>query len=351
MILIAIGVMLGFVMLWRVREPSGERTVSSVSVIVPARDEEATLPALLRSLPNWPTEVIVVDDGSTDDTAAVARTHGATVVHAPPLPDGWVGKSWACHIGARHARGDVLVFVDADVTFSPGGLDRAVGAWEREAPDGLLSIQPFHRTRHPYEQLSAYPNLVAMMASGAFGPGRTRWSPVAFGPCLVTAADAYRSVGGHEVVADEVIEDVRLARAYGDDGRTVRTLAGGSAVSFRMYPGGVRQLVDGWTKNLSGGPRLVSPVPMLAAVAWVAASAAIASTLGEIRWEPLAWWAVVAGQVTLLLRRIGRFSWWAGPAWPILLVGFVALFAGSTFARGVRRTVTWHGRSIAVRAR
>jgi hypothetical protein len=362
-VLSLVGLLLGFVLLADLRTPHGSSRPTTVSIVIPARDEERSLPGLLRSLARQTVaiaEVIVVDDGSTDRTAALATAAGARVITAPALPDGWAGKPWACHTGARRSTGDVLVFLDADVELAPDGLDRILASWQRTAPDGLLSVQPSHRARDAYEQLSAYPNLVAMMASGAFAPGHRRWSPVAFGPCLVTSVDAYRQVGGHEVVADEVIEDIHLARAYGAVGLPVQVLAGGTAASFRMYPGGVRQLVDGWTKNLAGGPRLVSPVPMLASVAWVLASVAIASDVvaalaawpsSGLRWAPIAAWAVAAAQLAVLLRRIGRFAWWAVPLFPVLLAGFIALFVRSSVQRAIRRSVRWRGRSVTVRVR
>ncbi len=99
-----------------------------ISVIVPARDEAARLPRLLDSLAAdaQPYEVLVVDDRSTDGTAAVARAAGATVVPAE-RPAGWSGKAYACWAGAQAAQGDLLVFLDADVEPAPG----AVGAWRR----------------------------------------------------------------------------------------------------------------------------------------------------------------------------------------------------------------------------
>ncbi len=363
MVLVIFGLALGFVLLGNLRALRGERGSQTVSIIIPARNEASSLPHLLASLADQTspaTEVFVVDDGSTDATASIASAAGATVIAAPPLPPGWVGKPWACRAGATRASGDVLVFLDADVVLAPDGLDRIVASWRNAVPDGLLSVQPFHRTAKPYEQLSAYPNLVAMMASGAFIPGHRSWSPVAFGPCLVTSQAAYQAVGGHDVVADEVIEDVHLARAYGSAGRDVHALAGGSAISFRMYPDGLRQLIDGWTKNLAGGPRLVSLVPMIGSVAWILASVTIASDLvrsllaaasGEVRWTPVALWAVASAQVAVLLRRIGRFAWWAAPAFPLLLAGFIALFLRSTIQRTVRRSVRWRDRSVAVRVR
>lgn len=375
LVMTAVGVALGFVLLADVRTPprtpprpsSGRRSEGapgvSLTVIVPARNEEASLPRLLDSLAAQtlvPAEVVVVDDGSADATAAIAAASGARVLSAPPPPSGWVGKPWACHVGSQHAAGEVLVFLDADVVVAPDGLDRIVAAWEQGPRGGLLSVQPFHTTVRAYEQMSAYPNLMSMMASGAFAPGSVRFSPVAFGPCLVTSAEVYRQVGGHETVAGEVIEDVCLARAYGAAGCPVEALAGGSAVSFRMYPSGLRQLVDGWTKNLAGGPRLVSAVPLLGSVAWLVASIVVASggvqavvvaaRTGRVAWVPIAAWARVAVQLSVLLRRIGAFRWWAGPGFPVLLAGFVVLFVRSVVHRTVRRSVTWHDRTVPVRA-
>ncbi|MCU1369526.1 MAG: hypothetical protein JWO77_720 [Ilumatobacteraceae bacterium] len=361
-----LGLIAGSVLLADLRTPHGSAgdDPPSVAVIIPARNEAHSLPNLLASLRTQslvPGQVLVVDDGSTDATAPIAAAAGAEVLHAPPLPAGWVGKSWACQAGSRHARGDMLVFLDADTVLAPDGLERIVASWQRESPDGLLSVQPFHTTSAGYEQLSAYPNLLTMMAPGAFAAGRTSWSPVAYGPCLVTSVEAYRSVGGHEVVAGEVIEDIHLARAYGAAGREVRALAGGSAISFRMYPEGFGRLVEGWTKNLAGGPRLVSSVPMVASVAWVVASIVVASDLaravvaaawtGDVPGLPVALWVLASAQTTVLLRRIGRFAWWAGPAFPVLLAGFVVLFARSALHRTLGRTVRWHDRSVAVRVR
>ena len=102
---------LGFLLLPRLRRPvatDAPATTQPVSVIVPARNEERNLPTLLRSLAEQsvkPREVVVVDDGSTDRTAEIARQCGATVIASQPLPEGWRGKTWACHQGAPSVRG------------------------------------------------------------------------------------------------------------------------------------------------------------------------------------------------------------------------------------------------------
>ena len=362
-LLVVAGLAAGTWLLWDLRPPgpAGPGAASAAarsSVIIPARNEAAALPRLLASLaaqPHPPAEVIVVDDESTDGTPEVAAAFGAVVISALPRPGPWLGKPWACQIGAGIATGDRLVFLDADTELAPDGLARLLHAHAAQVGDGLLSVQPFHVTERPHEQLSAVANAVSMMASGAFRPGAGVAQTVAFGPCLVTDALAYGHTGGHASVAGEVIEDIHLARAYRGAGLPVRALAGGSTVSFRMYPQGVSQLAEGWTKNLAGGPRLAPPGPTLGAVLWVAAALAVA--IGAVRVAfgaagptavPLivAGWLAFTAQLAWMLRRIGSFRWWTVVAFPIPLAAFVALFARSGLRRVVRRQVMWRGRAI-----
>ena len=124
------------------------QSLSSISVIIPARNEESNLPLLLTSLreSGMVMELLVIDDGSTDETAAIATRHGATVIASGPLPRGWTGKTWACHQGARAAQGDVFCFLDADTRFVVGGFQRTIGHFSGLQQNAVLSILPFHRT-------------------------------------------------------------------------------------------------------------------------------------------------------------------------------------------------------------
>lgn len=317
--------------------------------MIPARNEEGNLGRLLESLARQqvaPAEVIVVDDRSSDATAELARRSGATVLAGTEPPPGWSGKCWACHQGATAARGDRLVFLDADVTLSPDALGRLVAEHDRRA--GLVSVAPFHRTERAYEGLSAVANLVALMGTGAFGVLPAR-ATMAFGPCMIMGADDYRRVGGHAdpAVAGAVAEDVALAARFRALGAPVAVLAGRDAVSFRMYPDGPRTLVEGWTRLLADGAGR-TPVARAAAISlWVTAALLAASgPLRDRSRSALAWYGAFSLQMWWMQRRVGRFGALGTLGFPLPLSAFVALFARSAWQRLIGRAPTWRGRTM-----
>ena len=333
------------------RRPAGP----SVAVVVPARDEAATLPVLLASLAAQdltPAEVVVVDDGSTDDTAAVVGAAGFEVLAAGERPPGWTGKTWACDVGVRATTAEVVVLLDADVELAPGALAALVA--EHEHLGGLLSVLPEHRTRHAYEQLSAPCNLVSVMGTGAAVPGAHGRADGAFGPCLVVRRSTLAAVGGFASVRGEVAEDLALARRTADHGLAVTARRGGELVGFRMYPEGPAQLVEGWTKNLAAGASMVPRHRAVLVGLWITAGLAplVAVLTGRARGRVgrravAVAWVASAVQFHLLARRLGRFRWWAGPAHPLLLAAFSGLVGRSALARR-RGVVRWRGRQVAV---
>lgn len=338
----------------------------ATTVVVPARNETASLGGLLSDLHRESRDdpgmrVLVVDDSSDDDTAAIARrAPGVELVEAPPLPPGWAGKCWAVDRGvaatehpadSAPAAHDLLVLLDADVRLHPDALDALRDEHRRSG--GLVSVQPWHRTERPYEQLSALFNVIALMGTGA---GSSTPSG-AFGPVLVTSRAAYDAVGGHAAVRGEVVEDLALAERYRDAGRPVSVHTGGDLISFRMYPTGLTDLLDGWTKNFASGAGATPPVRLAAIVLWIAAmgSAAIA-VVDAARGRTSATLAVAAyllvvAQLVAMFRRVGRFGVWTAVLYPVLLVVFVGVFVRSLWRTHVRRSVTWRGRMIATPSR
>jgi 4,4'-diaponeurosporenoate glycosyltransferase len=346
---------IGWALLFRVRVPApAEAGRPPLSVIVPARDEERSLPHLLRSLRDElrpGDEVLVVDDHSGDDTVAVATAGGAVVVPAPPLPPGWTGKTWSCHTGVGHATGDTLLFLDADTWCEPGGLGRVAALLDDRG--GLVSVQPFHVVPRPVERLAAFFNLVGMMGTGAFTAAADRVAPRgAFGPCLLTTAADYRRVGGHEAVRGSVLDDLALSDRYRLAGLPVHLRAGRGSVAYRMYPDGLRSLVEGFTKNLAGGARAVGPLRSLLVAGWLAAcTAPIVLVTSLPPMAALVGYALVALQVHVHLRRIGSFGPMTAVLYAVPLLVFLAVFCRSLVLTGLRRRVSWKGRRLPTRSR
>lgn len=367
-ILLLVGWSAGWYLLWRVPTLGGRRregvepagsgwAPADVAVVIPARNEEVSLPNLLDSLQRQslrPTEIIVVDDQSEDRTAELARSFaGVTVLASRPLPAGWTGKSWACQQGADHASASRLVFLDADVTLGPDALEAIVA--EGRARGGLVSVQPYHRMERPYERFSALFNVIGFMGVGAASPGRDgRASRGAFGPVLTCDRDDYDAIGGHASVRAEIVDDVALAQQFEDHGRSVHAFGGADQVSFRMYPSGMGQLVEGWSKNFATGAGSVPIGRFLLVGAWVTAALVTLQVAADALRQPdpgtVASALVVCGAMVFQLRRflsqLGNFGWRWAVAYPALLAMFLVVFARSVWLTAVRRQVQWRGRPI-----
>ena len=226
-----------------------------VSVIVPARNEEASLAACLESLVTQQGvsfEVVVVDDHSTDRTQEIAASFaGVRVIEAGPLPEGWTGKNNAVTAGARVARGEWLLFTDADTVHLPGSLTRAVAEATEHGAE-MLSYSPEQIVVGFWEK-ATLPVIFADLAR-QYPPAKVSdpASPIAAanGQYILIRRTAYDAVGGHAAIAGEILEDVALARAVKRSGRKIRFRYADDAVRTRMYRS-FRQLREGWTKNLA----------------------------------------------------------------------------------------------------
>lgn len=358
-VLVIVGWVLGWGLLWRMprleRAPVAPEDDLRVSVVIPARNEADRLPDLLASLraqTRPPDEVVVVDDQSSDSTAAVAASSpGTVVVSTPPLPTGWSGKPWACTAGVAASQGDVLVFLDADVTLAPEALASLLTTWRQST--GLVSVQPHHVIKRAREVVSLPFNIVAMMGMGigSLIPPRSSWA--AAGPCLVTSRADYDSVGGHAAVRGEIAEDLALARRYTDAGLPVRCVGGRDLVQFRMYRT-VGDAVEGWHKNLASGARHTPRIRAVATATWVTGLLVAAHLLlgltgpSAVAVPAVVAYVMVAIQVGAMGRQVGRFGVGA-LAWPVLMIGFVAVFAWSAVSTFVTRRVRWSGRTVQLR--
>jgi len=321
-------------------------------VIVPARNEEACLAACLASLEGQYSvsfEIIVVDDGSTDRTAAIARSFPSVkLIEAGPLPGGWTGKSNALYIGAQHARGEWLLFTDADTIHLPGSLARSLEEAKRHGVE-MLSYSPAQELCGFIER-AVMPVIFAELAS-KYRPREVcdPNSPAAAanGQYLLITRKAHDAVGGHVAIAESLLEDVELARAVKGSGHRIRFRFGGDAVRTRMYRS-FRQLSEGWTKNLAllfKAPALLALTRLLEFLAILGGVALVALNVGDTRLAVLAGTAVALIYINFLLR-IGKAHAGA-PSSALAIFGlpiFSYLLLRSKLYYKWCRSVTWKGR-------
>jgi len=325
-----------------------------VSVIVPARNEEASLGACLESLTRQDglsLEIIVVDDGSSDCTREIAQSFaGVQVVDPGALPPGWSGKNNALVTGARHAHGQWLLFTDADTVHSPGSLARALAEAQQRGA-ALLSYSPQQEVRGIWEK-AVMPVIFAELAV-TYPPSRVSdpRSPAAAanGQYLLISREAYDAVGGHAAVATSLLEDVALARAVKWSGRRIFFRYGGDAVRTRMYRS-FAQLREGWTKNLAQlfpGPGRLAALRLTEFVLIAGSVAAAIIKIAGGKWQVGALAAALGAVMSFFFwMRIRRahFFWDANVLSLIGLPLFAYLLLRSQLAyRG--GCVSWKGRS------
>src|SRR5271168_1542552 len=189
------------------------QTLPEVSVIVPARNEEASLGACLQSLASQAGvsfEIVVVDDGSTDSTRKIAGSFaGVRVIDPGPLKPGWSGKNNAVTAGAAAVRGAWLLFTDADTVHLPGSLARSLAEAKQRGVE-MLSYSPEQEVRGFWEK-AVMPVIFAELAT-SFRPSEVSdpASPAAAanGQYILISREAYDAVGGHAAIGTSLLEDV-----------------------------------------------------------------------------------------------------------------------------------------------
>lgn len=230
----------------------------AVSVLIPARDEEANIAETLEAVLNnkgVDIEVIVLDDHSSDRTATIAQSVAIQddrlrVEHAPPLPPGWSGKQHACQVLADLAQYDLLVFVDADVRLAPDALSR-MAAFIEDRPAGLVSGFPRQITITLGEKLVT-PIILFLLLGYLPMPG-VRWTSLPIfsagcGQLIMVKREAYDLAGGHAAIRRSLHDGVKLPRAFRAKGLQTDLFDGTDIAACRMYAG-ARAVWKGISKN------------------------------------------------------------------------------------------------------
>lgn len=249
-----------------------------VSVLVPARNEAAVIAATVQRLRalNYPDfEIVILDDDSDDGTTQIAQQAASgdprvRVISGAPLPEGWLGKNWACHQLAEAATGDILVFTDADVQWESGALAAITEKFAQHHADAL-TVWPTQITHTWAERLTV--PLMALVVWAYLPEFLVRRAPFAVfaaanGQCLAFRREAYTHTGGHAGVHSAIVEDVALARAVKRAGLRIVMADGNDLVRCRMYDGWA-SVRDGYAKNIIAGHGGVVPLLLSTVFHWL----------------------------------------------------------------------------------
>jgi chlorobactene glucosyltransferase len=327
-----------------------------VSVIIPARNEQEDLGACLDGLlaQSYPAlEILVVDGGSVDGTRRVAeaRQPRVSLLEEPPLPEGWVGKSWACWNGALQARGEYLLFTDADVRPSPEAVWSAVDWALRDQAD-LVTFGSHIEMVGVWEKI-VLPFYIQMVLTYFRTPRVNRANSkaaMANGQFLLVRRTAYEEAGGHRAIHDRILEDVALAQQFRRAGKMLRVAWTPELVSTRMYQAR-EDMYDGILKTVSGvrfsAARQVAFASGLVAFYWLPLALLPLGLLTGSIWVTsfgaLLWVALFGKHVAF--NRAAKASAVYGLLFPVA-VGYYLVLVLVALGRGIRgRPVEWKGRA------
>jgi hypothetical protein len=338
--------------------PVSPPVLEKVSVLIPARNEEATIErcilTVLASLGVPELEVLVLDDDSTDRTAEIVSSINDPRVRlirgTDEPPTGWLGKPWACTRLSAEATGTALVFIDADVELSPDAIRACVGEL-RAHNYALVSPYPMQLAQGWLERLVQPIVTWSWCAFLPLGWSQRSTRPslsAANGQFLVIDSMAYRGINGHEAVASEVLEDIALMRALKSSGSLTCTMDGSALATCRMYST-TDQVVDGYAKSLwagFGGPAGSIGVNLFLISTFVVPPlAAVVSRSPRTRAIGAAGYLAGVTSRALVARRTGARVWPDSAMHPASIAAVGALSAIS-WSRHLKGSNTWKGRSL-----
>ena len=330
-----------------------------ISILVPARDEESHIEACVRALlaQNYPCfEVVVLDDNSEDATYEILcrlrdQDHRLRVLVGAALPEDWCGKPFACWQLAQSAKGDYLLFTDADCRFAPDALLLAIGAQVEHNAD-VVSLMPHYACESFWERLLlpllAYIPLAFLPIALVRGSKERRFSG-ANGAFLFMTREVYFALDGHRAVRHELAEDIKFAQHVKREGRTIWYGDGHHAYSVRMYES-LPEIWQGFTRNLfpafsNNLPLLVAVLVMVAAVFVLPIFIAFAGFLTLAPWTgiALATYLVTVGIRLAIAARLQNGDFFYAWLNPLAWIGTIAIAIGSIrLAHGAG--ATWKGR-------
>lgn len=363
-ILATISVFLTFIIFFNIKTLKTKQKIKKdiqISVIIPARNEEINIKNLLDSLKIQtvlPKEIIVVNDKSEDNTRLItAEYENVKIVDIYTYDKNWTGKNYACYKGAQNAKYETLLFLDADLTLESTAIETLINNFEKE---NVLSVLPYHNIEKYYETLSMFFNLISIAAVGICFPIKDKTIGL-FGTLIMLNKDLYFSFGGHEKVKDKIIEDYELGELLRKNNIKRDMFLGYGFIEYRMYKGGIKDLIWGWSKNFSSAA-LKTPLPYFAIVLiWISGYYEVSIEMikniilffqGNITFDVLIPYLLVYLFASIVLyiktKKIGSFSVLSCLFYIIPLTGFTLIFIFSIILKLIVKRVKWKNRWHAV---
>jgi len=356
---------------YRVTEDTPGPTVPTrVGIVIPARNEVHNIGACLDSVlaQDYPNlEVVVLNDGSTDGTGLVlAKREGETNLTildggTGTLPEGWLGKAWACQRGSQHLLSqdnapEWLLFVDADVVLHPHAVAGVLG---HAQANGLAMLSGLgNLVMESFWEKVMQPVVAGLIMAGndlekINDPEQRDDRPLANGQFILVRRDAYEAVGGHGAVRADVLDDVGMSSAITQADYPYQLVFMRELFDCRMYTS-LSELWEGWTKNLFAGMRhsWINLLVVMGFVVWISLSPYVLFAWGWVSGDTE--WMAWGGGTALLIQmvrlwldiQVGQDPRY-GPTQPMGVVLLLVLLAHSGI-RAVRGTAAWKGRLVPI---
>mgnify|MGYP004702007323 CR=1 FL=1 len=334
--------------------PEGEPEEKPLlSVLIPVRNEEKTLPLLLEDLKqvSYPNiEIIVCDDNSTDNTPNILTSYskkmpGLRYFRGQELPEGWLGKNYACHQLAQQARGDFFLFLDADVRVSAKMPAKAIYYMQRLNMN-LVSVFPTQNMQS-FGELITVPVMNWILLSLLPLPlvRHTGFASLsaANGQFMLFNADNYRQNKWHQAVKNEATEDIVISRLIKKRRGKVSTLTGGSDVFCRMYESS-GEAMGGFSRNVHqyfGGSRLAMIFfTFTVLIGWI-------PVWLHFSWEGIRWYLIMVTANRVFVAMASRqksISVWLHP---LQMINFAIITVLNTIQK-IKGNIEWKGRKIGI---
>ncbi len=351
-------------MLW-IRKPFESLKISTtwnyypkVSIIVPVRNEEKRLEASLDSLqsldyPNF--EVMIVDGSSEDATERIAeRYHKFKFIPEGELPEGWIGKVWGCWVGAKNSTGEILLFTDADVKHNKNSLKLIVNHLLSNSLEAL-SVITHQEAKSFWERTMFVVLFLIFIVSGGSKESKNEksTSSIANGQYFLLKRDCYFSINGHKGVYNNIVEDIALASKLKENKKKFQVVAGPEIASTRMYPSGLGDMWEGWSKNLYYGSSFFRPLQrfaILPIVYWSLGSPLLilmSFILGRLDGIILGLFAYLI-LVAIFIRfskNAGDYPWYHSFGYVVGMSFFLIALLNSYQRHKTRRGAKWRGRT------